>query len=114
MSVATRSFFQPPIGVPVSIAVSKPSEWTGLALTPARPNWNHVTAYQHDGDWDQYAAKYRKTLQSRATALKVAVQEILDAYGGATFCCWCKDPATCHRTLFADWLDAHGWTVTRG
>lgn len=114
MSVATRSYFQTSIGVPVSIAVSKPKDWNGIELPQAKPNWNHVHKFQQDGDWDDYANRYRKTLTARATALSVAVQDVIDSYGTATFCCWCKNPDTCHRSLFADWLEANGWTVDRG
>jgi uncharacterized protein YeaO (DUF488 family) len=114
MNVATRSFFTQPIGVPVSIAHSQPETWFGEKLQHAKPDWWALSKYRKDGDWDDYSATYKRLLNERQQVIEKAVSDLVDGYGEATFCCWCKDEATCHRSLFADWLESAGWTVDRG
>lgn len=114
MSVATRSFFRPPVGVPVSIANSQPDAWVGEKIPHARPNWWALSKYREDGDWNDYSARYMQLLKQREKVILKAVRELEAAYDNATFCCWCADMNTCHRNLFADWLTTHGWAVDRG
>jgi uncharacterized protein YeaO (DUF488 family) len=113
-NLATRSFFTNGPGVPVSIAISKPKEFVGIELPAAKPSWFAVTELKDTGDWNTYADKYRKLLASRRTAILTKVEQLLDEYTDATFRCWCKEPETCHRDLFADWLENEGWSVDRG
>lgn len=110
--IHARSFFQPPVGVPVSIAVSTPDRFPGLHLDVAKPPWVLVQQYRNDGDWPAYRQQYEWLLGKRERPLLAALSDLLDSYGEVTVCCWCHDPATCHRSLLAAWAARHGLPVS--
>jgi hypothetical protein len=72
------------------------------------PSWAllrpHLAARREGRDtWDAYAPMYRAEMVASYRAHRAAWDALL-AREVATLCCYCTDPARCHRTLLAGFL----------
>lgn len=105
MLIATSSFWTVPANVqPVRASLGAPPGFATIpACWPAAPT-RHLL---HAWDPDHYLA----LLDERTDALLARVEALAVSHERVAFCCWEKDPATCHRSLLASWLRGHGYRV---
>jgi hypothetical protein len=59
--------------------------------------------------WDEYVDLYERRLADRWDRIERDLHWLTAEHGSIALCCWCRDPARCHRTILAGWLEAHGF-----
>jgi hypothetical protein len=96
----------------VSIASYAPKWWKPARGRLTEPSlvWRHFrTRKAFEGDWRE---DYRDQLAGMLEdgSLQAALDRMPE---GAVMLCWEKDPATCHRTVLANFLTSHGLADVR-
>jgi uncharacterized protein YeaO (DUF488 family) len=102
--------YRPGMGVAVRTSVGTPKWWQS-ALEHVR----EVTPYGifgHTDEWSEYRRLYVARLDRiDTTVLLRRFNDISARHGGRplVLLCFERDRRRCHRSLLADWLEAHGF-----
>jgi uncharacterized protein (DUF488 family) len=80
-------------------------------LPELAPPLELLARYRQDGDWETYAAEFRRLIQTEG--MLDAANPILDQYARPCLLCAEDEPEVCHRSLLAQALEAErpGLTV---
>lgn len=86
--------------VPLAISNSVPPGVQVAQLRKLAPPWKCVTDYKRTGDREAFRQQYFEWLNL------LGVEEVVNSLpaGNIALVCYEKDPATCHRSLLAEWL----------
>ena len=102
----TASFWTPTDKSRYSIALSQPK---GMGLPQlkflAPPSQTFRDLKSGAITWLDYRIQYCFMLDQSERDILTNLTWVVDE---AVLCCWEKDPAKCHRSLLAEWLNEHG------
>lgn len=102
----TASFWAKTARKRYSIAISQPKYAFLTKLTALAPPKGIFNAYKGEQiTWAMYAAGYQAHLNSNKQQILALVATLPNQ---AVLCCWEKDPAECHRSVLAGWLNDNG------
>lgn len=98
--------------IAVSISLWPPRGYAGPSLPRLAPTESILREYKAHPDWPRYVRRFRDEVLSGLYPHDI-VSEILRIAEGrdVLLCCFEKDPAQCHRSLVAEWLNRAGYHV---
>ena len=113
MTVALRTGYyggyRPEYGVPVRTSVGSPRWWKGELEHIRRVSPYGVFGQAEGAEYERLYIAKLDTLDAGSLAQRFAEISARHDNRPLVLCCFEKDPADCHRSILARWLEAHGF-----